>query len=259
MICRDTNIGRALRHKQRGFLLNPYRFGTGYQSVVASQTPSLWWRMDAASGNVTDSSGNSRTGVATATLTYAQAGLSTYTDGQSIDSNKSGYLDVADFLGSTYTGNGFSIDCLFELDTLPTGGDYHGLCGRNGATNAWSMILRVGDTGEIEIRIVTMSGGGASRNAISAASVIAASTPYYVQAAWQPTVGLSLYVNGTSVASASFAQTTLRDDTTNKITALNALGYIIDGKMDEFVFWNHHQYGTNATLRNARMDALADL
>jgi hypothetical protein len=29
MICRDTNIQRALRSRQRGFLLNPFRFGGG--------------------------------------------------------------------------------------------------------------------------------------------------------------------------------------------------------------------------------------
>lgn len=74
MISRSTNIRSALRSKQRGYLLNPYRFDdgesggptSGYAYAVMQDEPVLFWRFDDAAGTVcTDVSGNNHHGTYT--------------------------------------------------------------------------------------------------------------------------------------------------------------------------------------------------
>lgn len=52
MIDRSTNVGQALRQRQRGFILNPYRFGS------APSVPTVTWNPSDKSSDVTLSNGN---------------------------------------------------------------------------------------------------------------------------------------------------------------------------------------------------------
>lgn len=81
MIDRSTNIRGALRQRQRGFIINPYRFGagapppaSGYDALMAALAPDLWWKLEETAGtSVADSSGNGYGG------TIASGNLSTGT------------------------------------------------------------------------------------------------------------------------------------------------------------------------------------
>lgn len=87
MIARSTNMRSALRARQRGFFLNPYRFGGGrseYLNAVLADSPAMYWRLDETTGILAaDSSGNDRLGTYAADAsTLTAAGLLT------ADSNK---------------------------------------------------------------------------------------------------------------------------------------------------------------------------
>lgn len=62
MIDRSTNVRAALKRRQRGFIIDPYRFGPAIVAEAASIYPNLraWWSMDdnAASITVLDSHTN---------------------------------------------------------------------------------------------------------------------------------------------------------------------------------------------------------
>lgn len=104
MICRDLSIGRALRARQRGFLLNPFRFG----GAPAASTTKLLLHCDGANDSTvfTDSSpaGRSVTAFGNAKITTTDPKFGT---GAALFDGAGDYLQLAsstDFdLGTVYT------------------------------------------------------------------------------------------------------------------------------------------------------------
>lgn len=104
MICRDLSIGRALRARQRGFLLNPFRFG----GAPATSTTKLLLHCDGDNDSTvfTDSSpaGRSVTAFGNAKITTTDPKFGT---GAALFDGSGDYLELAsstDFdLGTVYT------------------------------------------------------------------------------------------------------------------------------------------------------------
>jgi len=105
VICRDLSIGRALRARQRGFLLNPFRFGGG---APVPSTTKLLLHCDGANDSTvfTDSSpdGRSVTAFGNAKVTTTDPKFGT---GAALFDGAGDYLQLAsstDFdLGTVYT------------------------------------------------------------------------------------------------------------------------------------------------------------
>jgi len=99
-ILRSTDLRSALRSRQRGFLLNPYRFGgaVDYHALVLALGPRAYYKLDETSGSTAnDASGNARHGTIGPRCQINQAPLLA-------DSGKS-YA----FKGGANTGNALTI------------------------------------------------------------------------------------------------------------------------------------------------------
>lgn len=126
MICRDLNIGRALRARQRGFLLNPFRFGGGGGSGDPHfDNVSLLLHMDGADGSTAfvDSSTNGLTPTVngSAQIDTAQSkfgGASMLLDGSA------DWIYYANFAGFELPGD-FTVECFVLWSAITNGGIFH--------------------------------------------------------------------------------------------------------------------------------------
>lgn len=153
MIIRDTNIRRALRDKQRGFLLNPFRFGNGGDPNFASVV--LLLKGETANGSTpVDSSSIARTLTQTggALVSTAQA---KYGAG-SINFPSPSTLQAANSSDFFFGTGDFTIE--YWLYLTGTGTQAIGAYANGSATNAnYSFQVTVDGT----IRIALYSGGTA--------------------------------------------------------------------------------------------------
>lgn len=98
-----------------------------YASVVLTDHPVGYWRMDAASGTTElDRSGNGNSGTITGGVTLNQAGAIADGDAAELFDGSSGYLTMGNVAALTMTGGPLSIECWA---TIVAGTVNAGLCG----------------------------------------------------------------------------------------------------------------------------------
>lgn len=125
MIDRSTNIRGALRQRQRGFILSPYRFSAGappnaWESLVASLSPTMWLRLSATSGAMLDASGNGHVGTVNGSVVrgepaiYANMGLCARFQ------STNQYVSVADAAALKVTGD-VTFGLAFKRNGTQTG------------------------------------------------------------------------------------------------------------------------------------------
>lgn len=149
MIDRSTNIFSALRSRQRGFLLNPFRFGgtpPGDTDPYFSNV-SLLLHMDGANGSTTftDSSGTPKTVTA-----YGNAQISTdqskYGGASGLFDGAGDYLTIPQNSAFDLGIGDFTIDLWFRPTAVNV---YHALL-YTGAYETGQFSLRVTDTGRLQ-------------------------------------------------------------------------------------------------------------
>lgn len=231
MILRDTNIAAALarrrerlapRSRQRGFLLNPFRFGAGggggggaYEAVVLADSPLVYFRMDEASGTtMNDYSGNARHGSYVGAVSLHQPAISLHADAYSLGLSSSPYGLCTD--AALARTNNFSLECWFKATNF-TGrgalisrsrGGYYMRC------NAGAFTFFASQVG----------GGG------SVAGVFSLNTPYHVVVTMDGSGNFVGYINATQVFTGTL------NTLTTGVMGGTAIG------CDAFSAWNTEQF-----------------
>lgn len=142
-IVRSTDVRAALRSRQRGFLLNPFRFGGGGGGDPHFANVSLLLHMDGSNGSttITDSSGSPKTvtAVGGAQLSTAQ---SKFGGASCLIDASSEYLSITG--GSAYdfgTGD-FTVESWLYNSTTSTTNNHAVLCKDEiGGTRGWLFFV----------------------------------------------------------------------------------------------------------------------
>lgn len=194
MISRSRDIGAALRSRQRGFLLNPYRFGSSVPPDPDFASVELLLHMDGSNGATTfpDSSSRART--------ISRQGNTVISTAQSMFGGASAFFDDAgDYLASV-ASSGFNFqtgDLTVECWIRPggTATDFV-IDNRNSGGTGWAFYITSTNT-------LLLQGTAGSPNFLeSAASAITRGAWQHI--AWTRASGVNrLFVAGTQVATNS--------------------------------------------------------
>lgn len=193
-----------------------------YRAKLLADSPLAYWRMNEASGNLVDSSGNSKTATAAGTAaTYLAPSLVPNENDRSIrfadNTNRFDAGDDADFELQT-----FSVEAwVYRTGTTPSTQNIMS----KWATDGWRFSLLNTGTFRFHLRF----------NALTADSILAANTPYHVVATVTPTT-INLYVNGVldgtgAGATINYATETVMVGNDNNL----ATGFV--GILDEVAFY----------------------
>lgn len=139
MICRDTNIRRALRDKQRGFLLNPFRFGgTSGSSDPYFANVVLLLHMDGSNGSTatfdSSSSHKAMTAIGNAKLSTVQKKFGP--SAALFDGNASYFSTPVSQDWNLGTGD-FTIEFWYYANSFPDGGPMLGTWNSSQGQNSW--------------------------------------------------------------------------------------------------------------------------
>lgn len=209
MICRDVNIGRALHTRQRGFLLNPFRFGGSgggsgltYAQQVAADSPVRYWRLNDTSGSTAVGIGGNGTYVNAHTKDqpgFVNGGKSVFFDPTVDTLNGGGYLETN--FGTNFTTS-FAVELFFnahatQLDGAPaliSKSEYFA-----GAIADFPFSLSWGSTGVLS---ATLSmGNDFTNDATLTVSGLSADTDYHVVVNYRNSGLCEIYLNGEPAAS----------------------------------------------------------
>lgn len=197
-----------LKHKQRGFLLNPIRFSSGGGSDPSYSSVSLLLHGDGTNGSttVTDNSPTPKTVTAfgNANISTAQSkfgGSSMYFDGAG------DYLDGPVSTDFNFGTGDFTIECSVYLAGWGSAGIfslyYTSLlgCREQNTTGGWTLWLDGTSTSKTAVNFSTTSGGAQASYSFSL------NTWYSITVTRQSGV-IYFFVNGTLITSAAFATDT---------------------------------------------------
>lgn len=136
---------------------------TAYSAAVLADTPDLFWKLDDASGNPVDSSGNGRNATSTASITYQQAGPF---QGSSSVALATGGNVTRSSVANVLTNN-FSLECWFDPNTIGADNQlivYNG----NSANSGWGLVQKSGGS-----RFVAYLAGGVAIGANTVGTLLA--------------------------------------------------------------------------------------
>lgn len=178
MIDRSTDITAALRSRQRGFLLNPFRFGgSGGGGDPHYSNVSLLLHMDGADGSTTftDSSPTPKT-----VTSYADAQISTTQSkfgGSSLRlDGTDGYLSIPSDAGFAFGTGDFTVEFWVNLDV----NNVYQMMFYTGPYNTSQLAVRVSDTGKLQ----TFIGNGTdSYGVVSGATTVTTSDWHHIAVA----------------------------------------------------------------------------
>lgn len=181
MISRSTNVHAALRSKQRGFLLNPYRFGGApapTDPYFADVSLLLYGNGTNGGTTFTDSSGTPKTmtaygGAQTSTAQSVYGGSSMLFDGTD------DYLQTAASTGFEFDAGAFTIDAYFRLASTAVDSMfmyYGNPAGTTGIEVAWGLRYLT-STGKANFFFYY----GATPYSISTTTSISADTWYFIE------------------------------------------------------------------------------
>lgn len=239
MILQDTDIRGALAHRrgmlemglrsrQRGFLMNPFRFGGGGGGSFPTSGLLAYYKLD---GNANDSSGNGRNGTAT--------GVS-YVAGKTGNAGSftTGTPSRIDLPSGAKPSSAYTFAAWLKPSTLTVPNGINVIWQDWVGTQRNFQLSIVGTTGRIEL--LNGNGGSLSDAAIGVNSALNTSNFVFVVAARTANT-FKLFVNS-STPSATGVGSYSGGSTTNqsKIGAdvPNSAGYGFGGLIDEAGIWN---------------------
>ncbi|MDH1429090.1 LamG domain-containing protein [Comamonas aquatica] len=136
MICRDKNIRRALRDKQRGFLLNPFRFGGASDPYFASVV--LLLHMDGSNGSTatidSSSSNKTMTAIGNAKLSTAQK---KFGPSSALFDGNADYFSTPDSQDWNLGTGDFTVEFSYYATSFPNGGAMLGTWSVSEGQNSW--------------------------------------------------------------------------------------------------------------------------
>ena len=160
-----------------------------YPAEVLADSPLVYYRLDEASGNAADSSGNGRTGTANGGLTYSQTSLLLSDPDPAILFNGStGYFSRTH--ESALNPAAITLECWVYITGAPTNNG--NMIGKN-ANSGYR--IRVNNN-----RSVSFLDRGGTNHLQSAASAVALNTQTHIVCVGDG-AGLEIFVNGVSIAS----------------------------------------------------------
>lgn len=243
MIDRSTNIQSALRSRQRGFLLNPFRFGGGtppggdphWANVV------MLLHCDGADGSttITDSSTSGKTVSANGGASLSTSSPLYGSASASLPSG--GWLQVPDSSDWAFGSSDFTVEISARFDANPSSsaGDY-GICliGQTvAATSGRSWMIHIGGSNLSSCNVycaVYFGAGGEHRASASGVNLSLHTKHVFAMSR----VGGTLYMllNGVVIASKDITGTNVKTSTNSlTIGRFNDPGYtyFLDGDIDE--------------------------
>lgn len=214
-VMRSTDIRGALRSRQRGFLLNPFRFGgdVSYAAAVLSDAPRAYYRMGEASGaTLVDSSGNNLDGTYTG-VTLGVEGLVVGDTAAQLNNSITSYASVAS--NALFNSTHISVEALVKATTWNA---YSTIAcrddGRSGSNRQWQFRF---NSGKPEVIVFNNAGTAAT---VTASSALATGTRYHVVFTFNNTT-VRIYVNGAEVVSS--AQSLLLNSAANVVLLIGNL------------------------------------
>ena len=183
-----------------------------YADVMAATSPSAWWRMGEASGDLADSSSNSHT-LTAANVTYGQTGWAgDGTDAVQADGSTS-YLRHADDADWDMGTGDFTVQFALKLASWPTVEDKY-VIGHNGAgaTGEWEIYLESTQTGAFK---ASVDAGNDYHLVADTTSVPADGDWHMYHFVWDRSASLTLYIDGTAQTDTEDISGTSSNDLTN--------------------------------------------
>lgn len=267
MIDRSTSVRGALRQRQRGFIINPFRFGGGggvgslYDEIIAD-SPWAYYQLGETAGatSFADSSGNSRNlGTVVATVTSGVTGLvspGTCTEfdgaGGRITCSNNEFGAAAD---TAFSGDkAVTIVAVVRFDSVASQRVLFHI-GNVNVSNSQGFFVEQRASGVLRFQMLV---NAAYKNIDSSASSVAAATTYILH--FRRAVGGtgSIWVNGVNVTSGStdlsgsirMAATSTNGGSRIMLGALNGTtpSLFTDGKVQHLAVFN-------SALSNGRIGA----
>lgn len=216
----------------------PSNSGVPFATYAATLSPSAWWRMGDASGNVTDSSGNARTLTAGGSgTTYGVAGWTGDGD-KAVVLSGAGYWTLADAAWMDVGTADWSFSCALKTATAGLPAANMALLGHDGQGNTGEWAVHLTTFGQVQVRM----------NAASFNVLVSPSTLLF-DANWhQLTVAVdrsalaSVYIDGALYGTVDVSAQVAADLTNTRAlwlgarSAVPALPFI--GTLDEVLWWN---------------------
>ena len=210
MIDRSTNIQAALRSRQRGFLLNPFRFGGGtppggdphWANVV------MLLHCDGADGSttITDSSTSGKTVSANGGASLSTSSPLYGSASASLPSG--GWLEAPDSSDLLFGGSNFTVElsARFRSNPVSSGGDY-GICliGQTfvaGSGRRWMLQISGSNLSSCNVYAAVYNSAGTESKAQATGVNLALNTRHQFAMSRNGDF-LRLFINGASVATTS--------------------------------------------------------
>lgn len=183
MISRSTDIRSALKSKQRGFLLNPARFGGSSPPPTDpyfSDVSLLLYGNGTNGGTTfTDSSGSPKTMTANGNVQTSTA-QSVYGGSSMLFDGTGDYLQTPYNAGFDFSSGAFTVDCYFRLASIASDCMFAYFGKSNAAAGievAWALSYR-SSTGKVRFFFYY----GATQYVVDTTTTISANTWYFVEA-----------------------------------------------------------------------------
>jgi hypothetical protein len=203
MILRSTNVRSALRSRQRGFILDPYRFGVAANPTALSIYNKIagWWELDETSGTtINDAHTNALHGTVTAPYTLNETPLSANTGAAIALQASTSNISIPDNAALDITG-AVSVMQWVKRDGPQSGAAFPKLMWKTGVNDVAGQgnyqLFYYRDTEEVWFRVTA---GGSNSNVISP-SMSNGTTYQYIGVRNGTT--LNLYRNGSLDATAA--------------------------------------------------------
>lgn len=240
MISRSTDIRSALRSRQRGFLLNPFRFGGGGGGGGGEANTVLGLHMDGANGSTvfTDNStyGRTVTAAGNAQISTAQ---SKFGGGAGLFDGSGDYLTMPSD-GMNFLGADFTVEFFFRKTTSSS---EHGLFEIQAAGGSGTMTFHV--RVDAFDRVVTQSDGFGYIDNSSIGSV--SNNVWHHYAFVRNGSNIQCYLNGTSYHSSTPAGPLVAAGSVATVGSTFYLASALNGYMDDVRVSNIARYTANFT------------
>lgn len=219
-IVRSTDVRAALRSRQRGFLLNPFRFGGGGGGDPYFANVPLLLHMNGANGSTTftDSSGTPKTvtaynGAAISTAWSKFGGASGLFDGTN------DYIDTPDNAGFTLGTSDFTIEGWVRFNAVTAAiFAIAGQCNSAGANTSLSFTIQKSAANKLDAFCCS---GGSVIGRCTGTTTVTTGVDYYF-AYRRSGTGFGLYVNSTTPEATATSSSSVNDSSSR--LAIGRLG-----------------------------------
>jgi len=194
-----------------------------------------YWKFDESSGNASDATGNGRTLVNSTSVTYSSGKINNGVDFGATNTTK--FLSVANSLIGTYNADSYTVSVWLNILTLPSGNNQT-ICGIGGDAGRAQTNLMYIDIAGTKYFYWSIFNGSSGFSAQLAYTLTTGTWTHVVYK--KSTTTVEVYVNGTSIGTASLSITDASPGRTAEFTlAQEAAGTANEykGSMDEMGVW----------------------